>query len=52
MIEFKNLELSDKAWIDACTAAEDSRSADFSFANMYPEGPVEQPDGDKDTKEP
>lgn len=35
MIEFKNLELSDKAWINACAAAEDSRSADFSFANMY-----------------
>ena len=35
MISFKPIELSDKAWIDECTRAEDSRSADFNFANMY-----------------
>ena len=35
MITFKPIELSDKAWIDECVRAEDSRSADFNFANMY-----------------
>ena len=35
MIHFKAIELSDKPWIDAAVAAEDSRSADFNFANMY-----------------
>ena len=35
MIQFKAIELSDKAWIDAFVRAEDSRSADFNFANMF-----------------
>ena len=35
MIEFKPIELSDKAWIDECVRAENSRSADFNFANLY-----------------
>lgn len=35
MIPFKAIELRDKAWIDAAVQAEDSRSADFNFANMY-----------------
>lgn len=35
MISFKPIELSDKAWIDACVRAENARSADFNFANMY-----------------
>ena len=35
MIEFRNISLADKPWIDACVRQEDSRSADFNFANMY-----------------
>ena len=35
MISFKPVELSDKAWIDEYVRIEDSRSADFNFANMY-----------------
>ncbi len=35
MIDFKPIELHDKAWIDECVRAEDSRSADFNFANVY-----------------
>ena len=35
MIDFKPIELSDKAWIDEYVRVEDSRSADFNFANMY-----------------
>ena len=35
MLHFKAIELSDKPWIDAAVQAEDSRSADFNFANMY-----------------
>lgn len=35
MIQFKSIELRDKPWIDAAVRAEDSRSADFNFANMF-----------------
>lgn len=35
MIQFKAIELSDKSWIDAAVRAEDCRSADFNFANMF-----------------
>ena len=35
MIEFQNISLADKPWIDACVKQENSRSADFNFANMY-----------------
>jgi hypothetical protein len=35
MIDFKAIELSDKKWIDKIVLAEDSRSVDFGFGNMY-----------------
>ena len=35
MIEFKSIGLSDKAWIDECVRAENSRSVDFNVANLY-----------------
>lgn len=35
MIQFKSIELCDKPWIDACVMAENTRSADFNFANMF-----------------
>ena len=35
MLEFQNISLADKPWIDACVRAENSCSADFNFANMY-----------------
>lgn len=35
MLDLKTVELSDKKWIDPIIAAENSRSADFSFGNIY-----------------
>jgi hypothetical protein len=35
MIDLKAVELSDKSWIDDLARAENSRSADFSFGNIY-----------------
>jgi len=35
MLEFKPIELSDKPKIDECMWAENSRSADFNFANIF-----------------
>lgn len=35
MLEFKPIELSDKPSVDKSMWAEDSRSADFNFANIY-----------------
>ena len=35
MLSFHPITLRDKAWIDRITAAENSRSADFNFGNMY-----------------
>lgn len=35
MIEFKPVTLSAKSWVDRIVAAEDSRSADFNFGNIY-----------------
>lgn len=35
MIEFKQVELSDKAWMDKLIHEEDSQSADFNFTNIY-----------------
>lgn len=35
MIEFKPLSLSDKPWIDEIVFAENSRSADYNFGNIY-----------------
>lgn len=35
MINFKAIELSDKQWIDKIVFAENSRSVDFGFGNMY-----------------
>ena len=35
MLEFEPIKLSDKSWIDPIVRAENSRSADYSFANIY-----------------
>lgn len=35
MIDFKPVELSDKAWMDKHFKAEDSRSSDFNFTNVF-----------------
>ena len=35
MIEFKKFTLRDKDWVDAIVMAENSRSADFNFGNIY-----------------
>ncbi|HHU22969.1 MAG TPA: DUF2156 domain-containing protein [Clostridiales bacterium] len=35
MLEFEPIKLSDKFWIDPIVKAENSRSADYSFANIY-----------------
>ena len=35
MLEFKQVELSDKTWVDALVAREDSPSADYNFGNIY-----------------
>lgn len=35
MIDFKPLTLSDKAWMDKHFKAEDSRSCDFNFTNVF-----------------
>lgn len=35
MLDFKAIELSDKAWVDPLVFAENSPSADFNFGNMY-----------------
>lgn len=35
MLDFKALELTDKAWVDPLVFAENSPSADFNFGNMY-----------------
>jgi len=35
MLEFKQVELADKAWVDALVAQEDSPSADYNFGNIY-----------------
>ena len=35
MIDFHRVTIADKAWVDPIVAAEDSRSADFNFGNIY-----------------
>lgn len=35
MLDFKPIQLSDKAWVDPLVFQEDSPSADFNFGNMY-----------------
>lgn len=35
MIDFKPVELSDKAWMDSHIREENSQSADFNFTNIY-----------------
>ena len=35
MIDFRPVQLSDKPWMDACIAAENSRSCEFNFTNIY-----------------
>lgn len=35
MLEFKQVELSDKAWIDRLVAMENTPSADFNFGNIF-----------------
>ena len=35
MVELKPLVLTDKAWVDELVMAENSRSADFNFGNIY-----------------
>lgn len=34
-MEFKQVSLADKAWVDEIVALENSRSADFNFGNLY-----------------
>ena len=35
MLEFKNLTLEDKAWVDQLVMFENSPSAAFNFGNIY-----------------
>ena len=35
MLEFKNLTLEDKAWVDRLVMQENSPSAGFNFGNIY-----------------
>lgn len=35
MLEFKKITLNDKAWVDEIVFAQNSRSADFNFGNIY-----------------
>ena len=35
MLELKPVELADKAWIDPIVQAENSRSADYNFGNIF-----------------
>ncbi len=35
MIEFKTVTLCDKPWVDEIVRAENSRSADYNFGNIY-----------------
>lgn len=35
MISFKPIEIGDKSWVDPITMSENSKSADFSFTNMF-----------------
>jgi len=34
-MEFKEVSISDKAWVDEIVALENSRSADYNFGNLY-----------------
>ena len=35
MIQFRHVSISEKEWVDQFVKAEDSRSADFNFGNIY-----------------
>ena len=35
MIDFHRVTIADKTWVDGFVRAEDSRSADFNFGNIY-----------------
>ena len=35
MIDFRRVTIADKQWVDGFVKAEDSRSADFNFGNIY-----------------
>ena len=35
MISFKNVTLCDKPWVDEIVRAENSRSADYNFGNIF-----------------
>ena len=35
MVQFHRVTIADKTWVDGFVRAEDSRSADFNFGNIY-----------------
>ena len=43
MINFKNIELSDKPWMDRLIRQSDLRNAGFNFTNMFVWGPTFAP---------